>query len=74
VHIRVGHELVYECRTTDTMIVTLHVHYRRASDMVRPDHLLLSPSGPVAGYRDSFGNRCPRIVAPAGRYGSPATP
>jgi transglutaminase-like putative cysteine protease len=66
-HIRVGYELIYECPQPTPMVVTLHVHYSRASDMVRSDHLLLSPSSPITGYRDSFGNWCNRIVAPAGK-------
>lgn len=66
-HIRVGYEIVYECTQPTPMVVTLHVHYSRASDMVKPDHLLLSPSSPVTGYRDSFGNWCNRIVAAAGK-------
>jgi transglutaminase-like putative cysteine protease len=66
-HIRVGYELIYECPQPTPMVVTLHVHYSRASDMVTSDHLVLSPSGPVTGYRDSFGNWCNRIVAPAGK-------
>ncbi len=49
------------------MIVTLNVHYSRASEILKPDHLLLSPPSPISGYRDSFGNWCNRIVAPAGR-------
>jgi transglutaminase-like putative cysteine protease len=49
------------------MVVTLNIHYSRASDIVKPDHLLLSPSIPVTAYRDSFGNWCSRIVAPAGK-------
>ncbi|HXC53254.1 MAG TPA: transglutaminase family protein [Candidatus Limnocylindrales bacterium] len=50
------------------MIATLNVHYSRASDIIKPDHLLLNPSVPVAAYRDSFGNWCSRLVAPAGTF------
>jgi transglutaminase-like putative cysteine protease len=32
-----------------------------------PDHITLSPSVAVSGYRDGFGNWCSRFVAPAGR-------
>src|SRR5260370_39162810 len=35
--------------------------------MVVPDHLVPSPSIPIRGYRDGFGNWCNRIVAPTGR-------
>jgi transglutaminase-like putative cysteine protease len=49
------------------MILTLNVHYSRASDMVRPDHMIIQPSVPVASYRDSFGNWCTRTVLAQGR-------
>jgi transglutaminase-like putative cysteine protease len=64
--IKVGYELTYRCPQPTPMILTLSVHYSRASDLVRPDHLVVSPSVPVTAYRDSFGNWCSRIVAPQG--------
>ena len=67
--IRVGYELVYRCPQPTPMVVTLSIHYSRASDIIKPDHLLLTPSIPVTAYRDSFGNWCSRIVAPAGSSG-----
>jgi transglutaminase-like putative cysteine protease len=65
--IRVGFELVYECPQPTPMVLTLNVHYTRASDIVFPDYLMTDPAVPVTGYRDSFGNWCTRIVAPEGR-------
>ena len=65
--IRVGFEMVYDCPQPTPMIFNVHVHYTRASDLVGPDHLVIDPRVPIAGYRDSFGNWCERIVAPAGR-------
>jgi transglutaminase-like putative cysteine protease len=65
--IRIGFELSYLCPQPTPMIVTLNVHYSRASDLVRPDHLVTSPSVPISAYRDSFGNWCSRLVAPAGK-------
>lgn len=65
--IRVGYELVYSCPQPTPMILTLSIHYSRASDVETPDHLRIQPSVPIAAYRDSFGNWCSRIVAPAGR-------
>ncbi len=65
--IRVGYELVYRCPQPTPMIVNLNVHYSRASDLIKHDHLLLTPSIPVTAYRDSFGNWCNRIVAPSGQ-------
>jgi transglutaminase-like putative cysteine protease len=65
--IRVGYELVYRCPQPTPMILTLNVHHSRVSDLVSPDYLVVEPSIPVVAYRDSFGNWCSRIVAPAGR-------
>jgi transglutaminase-like putative cysteine protease len=65
--IRVGYELLYECPQPTPMILTLNIHYTRASDIVFPDHLRIDPPVPIAAYRDNFGNWCTRIVAPRGR-------
>lgn len=67
IHIQVGHELVYALPQPTPMIVTLSIHYTRASDLVSPDHLITTPSIPLTAYRDSFGNWCSRLVAPQGR-------
>jgi hypothetical protein len=37
--VRVGFELVYDCRQTTPMMLVLNVHYSRAPDLVVPDHL-----------------------------------
>jgi transglutaminase-like putative cysteine protease len=65
--IRVGYELLYECPQPTPMILTLNIHYSRASDIVVPDFMVTEPSVPMSGYRDGFGNWCTRIVAPQGR-------
>src|SRR6266853_555100 len=65
--IGVGYELVYDCPQPTPMLLMLNVHYTRISDMVVPDHRVISPSIPSRAYRDGFGNWCNRIVAPAGR-------
>ena len=49
--IRVGYEIVYNCPQPTPMIVTLNIHYSRVSDLVTPDHLLLTPSIPIRAYR-----------------------
>ncbi len=65
-HIRIGYELVYACVQPTPMILTLHVHSSRVSDLVSPDHLLVTPVVPVTAYHDSYGNWCSRLVAPPG--------
>jgi transglutaminase-like putative cysteine protease len=66
--IRVGFEMAYECPGPTPMMLALSIHYSRASDLLRPDHLMTHPAVPVTAYRDLFGNWCSRIVAPAGRF------
>jgi transglutaminase-like putative cysteine protease len=66
--IRVGCEVSFELPQTTPMIVMLNVHFSRVPDLERPDHLVASPSVFIDGYRDSFGNWCNRLVAPAGRF------
>jgi transglutaminase-like putative cysteine protease len=65
--IRVGYELVYTFPQPTPIILALNIHYSRAADIVRPDHMITSPSIPVVSYRDIFGNWCNRVVAPQGR-------
>ena len=65
--IKVGYELAYDCPQPTPMLLTLNVHYSRSADMVVPDHIVTRPALPVGQYRDTFGNWCSRLVAPAGR-------
>lgn len=48
------------------MLLTLHVHYTRSSDLIRPDNMLTDPSVRLMMYRDGFGNWVTRLVAPSG--------
>ena len=65
--IKVGYEIIYDCPQPTPMILTLNIHFTRVSDLIVPDHLITTPSVPITGYRDAFGNWCSRIVAPQGR-------
>ena len=65
--IRVGYELVYQFPQPTPVLLVLNVHYTRVSDIVKPDHIVINPSVPIAAYRDTFGNLCSRLLAPAGR-------
>src|SRR5580693_9978891 len=65
--IKVGYEFIYTFPQATPMILTVHVHYSRASDIVVPDHLTTDPPVAITAYRDGFGNWCNRIVAPPGR-------
>jgi transglutaminase-like putative cysteine protease len=64
--IRAGFELVYDCPQPTPMIFNLNVHFSRMSDLIGRNDIIVDPPVPVDAYRDSFGNWCTRIVAPAG--------
>ncbi|MFA5985095.1 MAG: transglutaminase family protein [Methylococcaceae bacterium] len=65
--IRIGYEIIYNCPKPTPMILTLNVHYSRVSDLIIPDHLITDPPVPQTAYRDTYGNWCSRIIAPAGQ-------
>ena len=67
IKIHVGYELIYEFPQPTPVITVLGAHYSRASDMERPDFLTTEPPISIRPYRDTFGNWCSRMVAPAGR-------
>ncbi|PKN83039.1 MAG: transglutaminase [Chloroflexi bacterium HGW-Chloroflexi-9] len=64
--LKVGYDFTYECPARTPMVLLLNIHHSRASDIIVPDHLTVSPSVPVETYRDAYGNWCSRLVAPAG--------
>src|SRR5215203_480619 len=66
--IRVGCEMTYQLGQATPMIIMLNVHASRVSDLEQPDYVITTPSVPLEGYRDSFGNWCNRLVAPAGPF------
>ncbi len=65
--LRVGYEFLYDFPQPTPLILTLNVHYSRASDLLTPDPIRTNPSLPSQGYRDGFGNWCQRFVAPRGK-------
>ncbi|MEP7206946.1 MAG: transglutaminase family protein [Casimicrobiaceae bacterium] len=64
--IRIGYDIAYDCPQPTFTILMLNVHYSRVPDLVTPDHIVASPTVPLAGYRDAFGNWCTRALLPAG--------
>lgn len=65
--LRIGYELIYSFPQPTPMILLVNVHDSRAADLVVPDRLVTEPALKVNNYRDSFGNECLRLLAPAGR-------
>lgn len=65
--LRIGYELIYNFPKPTPIILVVNIHDSRACDIVVPDVLTVEPSVPITAYLDAFGNRCKRVLAPAGR-------
>src|SRR4051794_5890499 len=65
--IRIGYELVFDIPAPVPMLLMLDLVPERDATVRRPGGTMLEPHVPMDRYRDGFGNRCARIVAPAGR-------
>ena len=64
--IRAGYRISYQCQRPTPMILVLRVHPSREPDLILPDDPIFDSRVGLGEYRDGFGNRCGRILAPAG--------
>jgi transglutaminase-like putative cysteine protease len=64
--IRLGYEIAIACDQPTPVISLLDIHDDRRADVRRETKLVTSPRVPVTEYHDLFGNRCRRLMAPAG--------
>jgi transglutaminase-like putative cysteine protease len=64
--IRVGFEFTYTAAQPTPMVIMLSIHPSRYSDIIGTETIVAEPGVPIGFYRDSFGNVCGRLVAPAG--------
>jgi transglutaminase-like putative cysteine protease len=66
VKIQLGFDLTYACADSTPMILMLNVHPSRTGDLITPDRMRLTPARSITPYVDGFGNKCVRLLAPAG--------
>jgi len=64
--IRIGFDLTFELPSPVPMILMLYTHPSRSGSLSGPEVIQTSPSIPISTFTDHFGNRCGRILAPAG--------
>ena len=64
--IRLGYEIEFHVPGPVPMLLLLHTLPDRDADLRHPDRLQITPDVPITEFLDTFGNRCSRIVAPAG--------
>ena len=65
--IRAGFQIVFECAAPTPLLLQLHVRPEREADLEQPEQLQTLPYTPYTTYMDNFGNRCSRLIAPAGK-------
>jgi transglutaminase-like putative cysteine protease len=63
----IGYEMAFSFPQPTAMILMLHVHPSRVAMIRKPEQLEVKPWVPASDYIDCFGNRCSRLVVPAGR-------
>ncbi len=65
--INVGHEITFVYPQPTTVVLMLNLHPSRDATIKKAERLEVVPSSPIWQYIDTYGNRCGRAVAPAGR-------
>ena len=64
--IKVGFDIAYTAPQPTPMVIMLSIHPSRRHDIVGVETIVAEPDVSIRYYRDSFGNICGRLVAPAG--------
>lgn len=64
--IRVGYDIIFEHPAPTPIIAMLYLHSSRRLAIRRGEYLLMEPLVKVSEYTDAFGNRCGRLLVPAG--------
>jgi hypothetical protein len=66
--IRYGYEITVNCAQPTPMVCLLSVSEDRKADIRVDEKVFTTPIIPTTTYLDTFGNRCRRLVAPAGDF------
>jgi transglutaminase-like putative cysteine protease len=64
--IKVGFEIGYSAAQATPMVIMLSIHPSRRHDIIGEETIVSEPDVRIGYYRDSFGNICGRLLAPAG--------
>ena len=64
--IKVGYEFVFQVETPSLMLLMVALHPDREHTVRRHSGMLIEPYIPIEEFSDVYGNRCRRILAPAG--------
>lgn len=64
--IKIGFDIEFELPGATPMILMLYVHPSRQKDLRSEEKIRVEPDIPLTDFTDLYGNRCARILAPAG--------
>ena len=64
--IRTGYDIVFEYSTPTPVLGMLYIHPSRTDAVRRAESLVVDPPVRIDDYIDHFGNRCSRMLVPAG--------
>jgi transglutaminase-like putative cysteine protease len=64
--IKIGYRIALDFREATPALLMLYLHPSREPDLVSPSRLRVDPPARVTEYHDLYGNRCGRLLAPAG--------
>jgi transglutaminase-like putative cysteine protease len=65
-YIRIGYDIEFNLPEDTPMLLMLYTHPEVRHSMLQQDHVRTEPPLPIHTFVDGFGNRCGRILAPAG--------
>ena len=66
--IRVGYDIGFDLPAPAPMMALLYAHPSATAHLRLPDTIHATPDTPIHDFTDAFGNRCARLVAPAGEF------
>jgi len=66
--IHIGYELIFDVPAPVSMLLMLYTHPEQAHVLQKPQRLITEPKVKVDDFKDWFGNRAARLVAPAGKF------
>jgi transglutaminase-like putative cysteine protease len=66
--IQIGFDIKFNFIGHTPMVLMLNVHPSRSHDLLTPDVIRTNPTRSITPYLDSFGNKCLRVLAPAGEF------
>src|SRR3954467_8481213 len=64
--IKIGFDIQFEVPAPTPIILMLYVHPSRQGDLRTEEKIIVEPDIPLRDFSDLYGNRCARVVAPAG--------